>query len=76
MKFSDAKAALQNDGFSLVEIRKNPSHVQEYIVLLYRRDGKSFMLAEEDDSVVSSPDLNFFALLLKDLGFKSAKVYF
>ncbi|MCB1689368.1 MAG: hypothetical protein KDI33_12820 [Halioglobus sp.] len=76
MKISDAKRVQREDGFNLVEIRKNPSKIEEYIAILYRHNGKSFMLAYENDTVLSSPDLEHIVLMLKDIGFKKAKIYF
>ena len=48
----------------------------EYIVLLYGYDGKSFMLAYENDTVLSSPELEHLVLTLKEVGFKKARIYF
>jgi len=76
MKISDAKTVLHNDGFDLIEIRRNPSDIEEYIVLLYTHEAKSFMLAYENDTVLSSTDLGHIVLLLKEIGFNKAKIYF
>ncbi len=76
MKISKAKAKCEDDYFVYVEIRKNPSKRSEYIALLYGRDGKSFMLCHENDSVVSSHEVEHLTLLLKQVGFSKAKLYF
>ncbi len=76
MRISEAKKKQMNNGFNLVEIRKNPSNVEEYIAILYKNNGKSFMLAYENNTVLSSPDLEHIVLMLKDIGFKKAKIYF
>ncbi|CAA0126230.1 Uncharacterised protein [Halioglobus japonicus] len=76
MKISEARKVQSDDGFNLVEIRRNPSNTEEYIAILYRHNGKSFMLAYENDTVLSSPDLEHITLMLKDIGLKKAKVYF
>jgi hypothetical protein len=76
MKISAAKKALKENIFDFVEIRKNPGMVNEYIVLLYGYDGKSFMLAYENDSVVSSRELEHLILILKEVGFRKARIYF
>lgn len=76
MKISDAKLALKENFFDFIEIRKNPGMVSEYIVLLYGYDGKSFMLAYENDSVLTSPDLEQLVLILKEIGFRKARIYF
>ena len=76
MKISDAKREQQKGGFSYIEIRKNPGNIEEYIAILYKSNGKSFMLAYEDNTVLSSSDLEHIVLMLKDIGFKKAKIYF
>jgi len=76
VKISDTKKALKENFFDFVEIRKNPGKTNEYIVLLYGYDGKSFMLAHENDSVVSSRELEQLASMLKEIGFKKARIYF
>lgn len=76
MKLSDAKKALKENVFDFVEIRKNPGMINEYIVLLYAYDGKSFMLAYENDSVISSRELEHLILMLKEVGFRKARIYF
>jgi hypothetical protein len=76
MKLSEAKKALKQNFFDFVEIRKNPATIIEYIVLLYGYDGKSFMLAYENDAVLSSPELEHLVLMLKEIGFKNARIYF
>lgn len=76
MKLSEAKKALGENFFDFVEIRKNPGMISEYIVLLYGHNGKSFMLAYENDSVISSAELEHLILMLKEVGFKSARIYF
>jgi hypothetical protein len=76
MKLSDAKKALKENIFDFVEIRKNPAMLNEYIVLLYGYDGKSFMLAYENDSVIRSSELEHLILMLKEVGFRKARIYF
>ncbi|MEZ5573501.1 MAG: hypothetical protein R3E64_16000 [Halioglobus sp.] len=76
MKISKAKVELQNQAFSLLEIRKNPSRIEEYIVILYKHDGKSSILAYENNTALSSPDLEHIILMLKEIGFRKAKIYF
>jgi|PlaIllAssembly_1097288.scaffolds.fasta_scaffold3159330_1 hypothetical protein len=76
MKLLDAKKALKENGFDFVEIRKNPGMINEYIVLLYGYDGKSYMLAYENDSIISSPELEHLILMLKEVGFRKARIYF
>ena len=76
MKLSAIKTECANDYFTLIEIRKSPGNSNEYIGLLYGRDGKSFMLCDEDESVISKQDLGDIVNLLKEAGFKNATIYF
>lgn len=76
MKLSEAKVKFAADYFGFVEIRKNPGNISEYIALLYGRDGKSFMLCYENDTVLASKELEHLILMLKEVGFKRAKIYF
>jgi hypothetical protein len=59
-----------------VEIRKNPAKKSEYIALLHCHNGKSFKLTYENNTILSSPDLEHVVLMLKDVGFIKAKLYF
>lgn len=76
MKLSDAKVNFESDYFGFAEIRKNPGDISEYIALLYGRDGKSYMLCYENDTVLSSKELEHLVLMLKEVGFRKAKIYF
>lgn len=76
MKLSDAKLNFEAGYFDLVEIRKSPGNISEYIALLYGRDGKSYMLCNEQDVVVSSRQLEHLVMMLKEVGIRKAKIYF
>lgn len=76
MKLSDARKQFEADYFDFVEIRKNPGNTREYIALLFGRDGKSYMLCYENDKVLSSNELEHLFLMLKEVGFRKAKIYF
>ena len=76
MKLSAAQSKFADNYFSYAEIRKNPAEISEYIGLLYGRDGKSFMLCHESDTVVSSKEVNHLVQKLKQIGFKKAEIYF
>jgi len=76
MRLSEARKALKEDFFDFVEIRKNPAMLNEYIVLLYGYDGKSFMLADENNSIISARELEHLILMLKEVGFRKARIYF
>ena len=76
MKLSEAKIKFEESYFNRAEIRKNPGNMSEYIVWLYSRDGKSFMLCYENSSAISSHELDQLIPMLREVGFRRAKVYF
>lgn len=76
MKMSEAKLQFEANYFDFVEIRKNPGDLTHYIAMLYGRDGKSYMLCYENDTVLSSMELEHMVLMLKEVGFRRAKIYF
>jgi hypothetical protein len=76
MKLSDAKEKYESAYFSHVEIRKNPSAITENIAFLHSRDGKSFMLCDENERVLSSSELEKIVVALKQVGFRKAKLHF
>jgi len=76
MKLSEATVKAGEHYFELVEIRRNPAEISEFITWLYGCDGKSFMLCTEDDSVLSARSIDLLVSTLKKAGFKKAKIYF
>lgn len=76
MKLSEVRERVQAHYFDFVEIRKNPANISEYISLLYALDGKSCMLCYENGAVISSDELEHLVLMLKEVGFRKAKIYF
>lgn len=76
MKMSEAKEKFEANYFSFVELRRNPGNISEYIALLYSEDGKSFMLCYENDEVLCAKELEHLILMLKEVGFSRAKIYF
>ncbi len=76
MKISEAKLKCAANYFEFVEIRRNPAAMREFIAWLYARDGKSFMLCSDNDSVLSAGDLELLVSTLKGAGFREAKIYF
>lgn len=76
MKLSEVGLKAAAHYFEFVEIRRNPAEISEFIAWLYGKDGKSFMLCDEDDSVLSSQEIDLLVSTLKVAGFKKAKIYF
>lgn len=76
MKLSEVRELLAANYFDFVEIRRNPGNISEHIALLYGEDGKSCMLCDNAGTVISSGQLDHLVLMLKEAGFKKAKIYF
>ncbi len=75
MKLSEAKVKFEEHYFDSVEIRVSPGNMDNYFAMLYGRDGKLFMLCNEDESVVSLEDIGQLVVMLKELGCKELKLY-
>jgi hypothetical protein len=74
MKISDVKAKLvANESFQ-VEMMRNPADLAEWVIWIREQLGKSFLLTNEFDVVITHTDANQCLLLLRSLGIKSANV--
>jgi hypothetical protein len=74
MKISDVKAKLVvNESFQ-VEMMRNPADLAEWVIWIREQLGKSFLLTNEFDVVITHTDANQCLLLLRSLGIKSANV--
>lgn len=74
MKISEIKAKLiANESFQ-VEMMRNPADLAEWVVWVRENNGKSFLLTNEFDVVVTNTDANQCLLLMRTLGIKHANV--
>ncbi|SMF39110.1 hypothetical protein SAMN02745866_02512 [Alteromonadaceae bacterium Bs31] len=59
-----------------VELRRSPNNLSQWFILLRHPDGKSLMLADEDDRCVVDADIQNLLDLLKTIGFHQVMVIF
>ncbi len=57
-----------------VELRRNPNNIEQWFVMLRHPDGKSLMLADENNRCVVDSELQTLLDLLKNIGFHQAMV--
>lgn len=74
MKLSSVKKRLLAKEAISFDVMPNPSDLSEWIIWLRERSGESYLLIDEDGSVVGSKDANRILAILKDLGVKSVQI--
>ena len=74
MKLSNAKQKLSAKEAIFFDVMPNPGDLSEWVVWVRERSGKSYLLMNEDESVIESKDANEILSLLKDIGVKSVQV--
>lgn len=74
MKISGVRKKLSAKQVIFFDVMPNPSDLSEWIVWIREKSGKSYVLVNEDESVVGSKDANKILSLLKDLGVKSVHI--
>lgn len=71
MKISTAKERLMTDEVIVFDVMINPSDFSEWIVWVHEPSGGSYLLVNDDGSIVESNDANRILLTLKELGVKN-----
>lgn len=74
MKISEIKTKLTANESFQVEMMRNPADLAEWVVWVRENDGKSFLLTNEFDVVLTNTDANQSLLLMRTLGIKQANV--
>ncbi|UUA70865.1 hypothetical protein [Cellvibrio sp. QJXJ] len=74
MKISEIKTKLTANESFQVEMMRNPADLAEWVVWVRESDGKSFLLTNEFDVVLTNTDANQCLLLMRTLGIKQANV--
>lgn len=74
MKISEVKKILATSETIVIEMMRNPADLSEWTIWIRDSDGKSFLLTNEFDVVITTTDSNHALLLLRDLGIKQATV--
>lgn len=74
MKVSEVKEKLTTSETIEIEMMRNPAELSEWTIWIRDSDGKSFLLTNEFDVVITTWDANQALLLLRDLGAKQATI--
>ena len=74
MNISAVKEKLSADETIAIELMRNPAELSEWIIWIREPSGKSFLLMDETDVVITSTDVNQSLLLLRSLGIKQANI--
>jgi hypothetical protein len=74
MKISEVKEKLTTNETIAIEMMRNPAELSEWIIWIRGSDGKSFLLTNEFDVVITTTDANQALLLLRDLDIKQATI--
>lgn len=76
MKFDLATQRYKEGIFSAATVRKSPNNLDEWYIMLIDNDNLSFIIADNDDAIITSTDLKNIFDILKQIGFSSAEVVF
>lgn len=74
MKLSEVKTKILANETLAIEMMRNPGELSEWVIWIRDIDGKSFLLMNEFDRVISTTDANQVLLLLRTLGIKHANI--
>jgi hypothetical protein len=74
MKISKVKEKILANETVAIEMMRNPAELSEWVIWIRESDGKSFLLMNEFDVVVTTNDANQALLLLRSLGVKQANI--
>lgn len=75
MKLDNAVALGKNNVWKEAQVRVSPGNRTQWFVMLRDTRNKSFMLADNDDIPITTPDLNTLVPLIKSLGLKDFSVF-
>lgn len=74
MKISEVKEKILANETIAIEMMRNPAELSEWVIWIRENDGKSFLLMNEFDVVITTTDANHVLLLLRALGIKQANI--
>lgn len=74
MKISEIKERILTDDTIIIEMMRNPAELSEWVIWIRESSGKSFLLMNEFDVVITTTDANQVLLLLRSLGIKRANI--
>jgi hypothetical protein len=74
MKISDVKEKIVANETITIEMMRNPAELTEWVIWIRENSGKSFLLMNESDLVITTSDANQALLLLRSIGIKQANI--
>lgn len=74
MQIFELKEKLTTNETIAIEMMRNPAELSEWVIWIRDSDGKSFLLTNEFDVVITTTDANPLLLLLSTLGVKQATI--
>ncbi|MBB5211343.1 hypothetical protein [Microbulbifer hydrolyticus] len=75
MKICQAAQQFKKGALDEIQLRKNPSDVNQWFVMLRKQNGDLLMLADEQDEPIVDGDLTRLMGVLKSIGCKEARVF-
>lgn len=75
MKLGQAAVEFKAGRLEEVQIRKNPSDVTQWFVMVRTAGGASLILADERDTPIVDGDLTRLVGILKDIGCREARIF-
>ncbi|MAY41857.1 MULTISPECIES: hypothetical protein [unclassified Neptuniibacter] len=76
MKIKKALKLKQSGKLLGAQIWKNPNDMQQWFIMINKKNGKSFMLVDEDENVIVDQNLNELIKTLSKIGLKQAEMFF
>jgi len=74
VKLSRAHEGDVKKNFIEAELMRSPSNHKEWFIMLHKRIGKSYMLLNDDDSVIVSSDIDQLLSIIKSLDLRQVIV--
>lgn len=74
MKISAVKEKVSSNENLAIEMMRNPAELSEWVIWIRESSGKSYLLTNESDMVITTNDANRALLLLSTLGIKRVQL--
>ena len=76
MKFLAAKKLAGKNSLLRADLMRNPSDSRQWFITLTLASGRSYMLADDNDTPIVDADLNRLIEILNTLGFSTTQITF
>lgn len=74
MKLSEAGSLADQGRLVSAELLRNPANHQQWFIMVVEAEGKSFIIADDEDDPIVSDELETLFRTLRQLGFRKASV--